>query len=134
MAATKVAVIYGASSKILRKIVIPDKDGDLAGFKLAADEAMRIIDRPSSDMFTAARAECRTVNGDVAPAEPRCAVVNEKGLVVSFLCADPGIKPPAGMFRLVAAGPGAVIGASWDGKKFTAPVPPDAEPPMAERR
>lgn len=91
MAATKVGIVYGASSGILRRWIVPDDDSELeSAHPLAPGEAMLIVDRSAArsreDIDVALAAKIGR-----PPPSARCVVVNAAGEVVGAIMADPAI-------------------------------------------
>lgn len=89
MAATQKGIIVGAQSKIIRRFVIPDDDGQLAGHVGPGEQLVTV---PIDDNFDLehARDLVEAVTG-VRPPDHRCAVVDGNGDVVGVIAADPAL-------------------------------------------
>jgi hypothetical protein len=105
--ATQLAVFYATCSKILRRKVIPDNDGQLAVHQPAPGESRLLMPLDQRYDDAACRAAIAAATG-VAPPSGRCVVVDDRGVVIGICNADPAIDVhPLG--RLVVhetAGPG----------------------------
>lgn len=87
-----IGIVYGEQSGIVRQIIIPDRDSELRNVVLQSGEAIVAVDRlkfkngsPDTNDAIAAVEEVRGKPSD----DPRCVVVDAKGIVVGMLLADP---------------------------------------------
>ncbi|MGC2204015.1 MAG: hypothetical protein WA633_28205 [Stellaceae bacterium] len=88
--ATHLAVFFATDSKILRRKVIPDDDGELAQLRPEPGESMLLLPvaRPFDD------AACRAAIAEATGCKPpsgRCCVLDESGDVVAICNADPAL-------------------------------------------
>lgn len=90
MTTAQLAVFYATESKILRRKVIPDSDGQLRQLAISPGESMLWMpfDQPHDD--AACRAAISTATG-VVPPSGRCCVVSGAGRVVAVCNADPAL-------------------------------------------
>lgn len=87
-----IGIVYGEQSGIVRQIIVPDNDAGLRSVALQPGEAIVAVDRlkfkngsPDINDAIAAVEEVRGKPSD----DPRCVVVDAKGVVVGMLLADP---------------------------------------------
>lgn len=126
MARTKIVIIYGKLSKIMRRVNVPDDDSQI-GPQLAAispGEASIAVDWTQGTLQEAAALLSKTVGPPVF--NDLFAVVDEKGLVTSVIHCDPIIDAAPDGHSFIATADGTGVGDTWDGRQFMKPPPPDA--------
>lgn len=123
--------VYARNSRLIRRIIIPDDDAYLLGVndRLVSGERLRVL--PLS-YFPPDRRRVRHLQALIGPAmhSGRCCRVDEAGIVVAVVVADPEID--GGMFpghRLIQHDR-ASVGWRWDGENFINPfrTPYTSEP------
>lgn len=86
----KFGVVIGEKSKIVRRIVVPDRDATLVipGFYTSKGESIIIIDRAKGAYPDVINAAIEQATG-VKPSDPRTIVIDKDGMVVDVILADP---------------------------------------------
>lgn len=100
MGTTQVGVVYSAAQQIIRRVIVPDSDSQLAAFQqlMMPGEAWNTIPLASYNKLTSPQAihDFLGLTGQPGVTD-RCVVVNSAGLVTLSCCADPGIDAPNGV-------------------------------------
>lgn len=119
MAATQFAVVYGAASKVIRRIVHPDDDNYLAKVQanLASGEAVLVLLAADNPTKTVAALQSKI---GTPTHSGICAKIDGQGKVVNLIKADPQVDVVPG-FQLVQTDI-AQIGWTYSGGIFLAPV------------
>lgn len=88
---TKVGIIYATNSTMVRRIIHPDRDSELNDPDyLGKGESMMIVEKSTAQTLLQIEAIVTKYTGKPTP-DPRCVVLNEKGVVESVIYADPEI-------------------------------------------
>lgn len=113
---TRVAIVYGTVSKIIRRVILPVANGQTV--EAVSGESVLYIDR-EEDGYTlddCRRAMARYLG--VNPPDSRCVVVSPQNRVVRIIHADPDLDGFPG-HSIIRSSRG-IIGGPW---------PPDPDPP-----
>lgn len=114
MAATSIGIIYGADSGIVRRIVIPDEDAQLAGH-VGPGEALLTIPRAAPhDVISVTAAVAKATGKDIP--DSRCAVIDKAGVVVEMIHADPALDAVDGHDLATCYAKEVSVGATYDAK------------------
>jgi hypothetical protein len=110
-------VVYGAKTRIIRRIVIPDTNDELVGVRdrLIDGEAMALFQLPHSF----GREEIQAALGPPAHSG-RCCRVRD-GVVIEVIMADPAVDPTING-DLIVQSDEAGHGWVWDGVRLSEPV------------
>lgn len=86
---TKIGIVYGTKSKIIRHIIVPDDDAELNDSALTKNgESILIADR-AIDYNLNTISTIVAIHTGVKPPSSRCAVIDANNHVVSIIHADP---------------------------------------------
>lgn len=112
MAATVTGIIYGEKSGIVRRIIVPDDDAQLAAHVGPGEALLTIPRNDPRDVHSATAAVAAATGKDIPPS--RCAMVDSKGAVVGIIAADPVLDSIDGHDLVTVHAKGVDIGATYD--------------------
>jgi hypothetical protein len=124
---TKVGIVYAAGSKMIRRIIVPDRDGELNDqLHVMPGEVMLKVDKALGFSVAQASAHVFAATG-VQPLNPRHALINPAGRVVRIVHADPTLDPPGAQLTMVQTDV-ADVDWTWDEINGFQPPPPPPSP------
>jgi hypothetical protein len=86
----KVGIIYATNSKMVRRVIHPDRDDELGNPNIVKEgESLLIVER--EHYKATGRDACIHAHTGVHPPEPRAAIVHPSGDIVGIIAADPDI-------------------------------------------
>jgi hypothetical protein len=89
-AATQLAVFFATDSKILRRKVIPDEDGQLDVLRVPPGESVLLLSLAVPHDDASCRAAIAAATG-VRPPSGRCCIVDDAGDIIDVCNADPAL-------------------------------------------
>lgn len=134
MPATQIAIYIATESKMIRGVLVPDSDEQLTLCRTPAGETMLIVPAFNGGLFDE-RGVPDPANYQyvidqvvkatgVTPPDPRCAVVDQSGVVEAMICADPAIDSVTDRELIQAYHPEIAVGCLYDrqSREFTVPA------------
>lgn len=93
--ATKIAIIYGQQSKVIRRVLVCDTDKELeAVSKTIPGESLMLLDRTEYDQLDGLQLKLRVAQDIGNPIEDRVVEIDSNGKVIGVYKADPLIDKP----------------------------------------
>lgn len=136
MPATKIAIFISTESKMLRGVLVPDNDEQLALCHAPIGETMLIVPAFSGRLDPANLQyvidKVFELTG-VTPPNPTCAVVDSTNTVVDLICADEAIDAILGKTLVQVYDPEITQGCTFDRRTREFTVPPRTIPARLDR-
>ena len=132
MTATTIGIVHATNSCMIRRVIYPDSDDQLAKQNWAGPgESLLIVDAKTIATNDDLAAAVQLATGQ-KPMDFNVAVVDEKGTVVSLIKADPTLDTIPGA-TLIAAPEGVAAGASYDEKTASFTIPETLIPATVDK-
>ena len=124
---TKIAVVYGTQSGIMRRVIVPSRDKDLDDPALVGPgESMLVMKGKDAPNMTAAKGALVKHLGFI-PHSGRTAVISMDGVVENVIIADPALYSIPDKI-LVLCGDDVEPGMTHDDKDGFKEIPPEPDP------